>query len=501
MIKKQQVRCLRITDADNVGIAIESLSKGEFICMDGLPPFYLQENIPEGHKFALSSINSGETIIKYGVAVGRASLPIKCGEWVCSRNMVTNLSGINEYEYNPTPEIFAPIALEDRIFKGYRRKNGLVGIRNELWIIPTVGCVNGVAEQLAQLSRVEKPDYVDAVLAYPHNYGCSQLGEDHENTRKILRNMALHPNAGGVLLIGLGCENNQMSALLESLGDFDTKRIKFMECQKVKDEIGAGMALLRELFLAMAEDKREDSPFSKLRVGLKCGGSDGFSGITANPLVGQFSDFLVSQGGSAVLTEVPEMFGAETLLMNRCLNRHIFEKTVALINDFKHYFITNNQPIYENPSPGNKEGGITTLEEKSVGCTQKSGNSPIVDVLAYGDYIKVPGLSLLSAPGNDLVATTALAASGCQIILFTTGRGTPFGSFVPTCKISTNTNLYEKKRSWIDFDAGALLYGVKQEQLYNDLIEKVLEIANGSFTCNEKNGYRELAVFKTGVTL
>lgn len=500
-MNEQQIRYIRITVDDNVGVAVQPLSRGECIRIEGLTPFNLQENIPEGHKFAISSIDKGHTIIKYGFAIGRASSPIKCGEWVCSRNMTTNLSGIEEYAYNPVPKTFEPIASENRTFKGYRRKSGLVGIRNEVWIIPTVGCINGVVEQLARLGKIEKPDYVDTVLAYPHNYGCSQLGSDHENTRKILRNMVLHPNAGGILLVGLGCENNQLSALLDSLGDFDTRRIKFMECQKVKDEIESGRALLRELFLVMAKDKREETSLSKLRVGLKCGGSDGLSGITANPLVGQFSDFLVSQGGSAVLTEVPEMFGAENLLMNRCCDRRIFEKTVSLINDFKHYFIANNQPIYENPSPGNKEGGITTLEEKSIGCTQKSGTSPIVDVLAYGDRVRLPGLSLLSAPGNDLVATTALAASGCQIILFTTGRGTPFGSFVPTLKISTNTNLYRKKRRWIDFDAGALLYGVKQKQLCDELVEKVLDVANGSFTCNEENGYRELAIFKTGVTL
>ena len=372
-------------------------------------------------------------------------------------------------------------------------------MRNEIWIIPTVGCVNGVVNQLAESLRVETGcKDVDAIVAFPHNYGCSQLGNDHENTRKILRDMCLHPNAGAVLVVGLGCETNQPDAFREMLGDYDTERIRFMVTQRVHDEYEEGMKILRELYAIASQDKRVSVPLSELRVGLKCGGSDGFSGITANPMLGVFSDFLIAQGGTSVLTEVPEMFGAETQLMNRCDTVELFDKTVHLINDFKAYFIANKQPIYENPSPGNKAGGISTLEEKSLGCTQKCGKS---GVLMYGDRLKTRGLNLLSAPGNDLVAATALASAGCHMVLFTTGRGTPFGTYVPTVKVSTNTNLYNNKPGWIDFNAGTLVEGETMESLSNRFIDYIIEVASGRFTNNERKGYHEIAIFKTGVTL
>lgn len=491
---------IRIHDLDNVAVALSPLSKGENIRI-GKISFKLKEDVPAGHKFSLALLEKNEIIIKYGAPIGHALVRIEQGEWVSTRNIVTNLSSHLEYEYCPV-EISSYKKRNGLCsFKGFRRKNGSVGIRNEVWIIPTVGCVNGIAERLARKVYEGKPDCVDSVVAYPHNFGCSQLGDDHENTRKILRNMVVHPNAGGVLLIGLGCENNRLSSFLPMLGDFDSKRIKYIECQKSDDELEDGVELLQEIFDEMSGDRREDIPVSELKVGLKCGGSDGFSGITANPLVGRFSDFLISRGGSAVLTEVPEMFGAENLLMNRCKDESVFKKTVELINNFKDYFVSNNQPVYENPSPGNKDGGISTLEEKSLGCTQKSGSSEVVDVLDYGDRIRRAGLSLLNAPGNDLVASTALAASGCQLILFTTGRGTPFGTFVPTLKISTNSALYEAKRNWIDYDAGVLLDDIPMEQLCEELVRKIIDTANGAYTCNEKNGYRDFALFKTGVTL
>ena len=387
-------------------------------------------------------------------------------------------------------------------FKGYKRANGNAGVRNEIWIVPTVGCVNGTINSLAENLRAETQGKgVDAIVAYPHNYGCSQLGDDHENTRKILRDMIQHPNAGGVLVVGLGCENNQVKAFKELLGDYDQTRIKFMETQKIDDEYELGMDLLREIYEVVSKDVREEVSLSELKIGLKCGGSDGLSGITANPLLGVFSDFLIAQGGISVLTEVPEMFGAETILMNRCVNKIMFDRTVLLINDFKEYFAKNNQPIYENPSPGNKAGGISTLEEKSLGCTQKCGQSLVKDVLMYGEQIKTKGLNLLSAPGNDLVAATALASSGCQMVLFTTGRGTPFGTFVPTMKISTNTPLYERKKGWIDFNAGTIVENESIEQVNERFIDYVIRVASGELVNNEKKNYREIAIFKTGVTL
>ena len=391
----------------------------------------------------------------------------------------------------------------DLTFKGYRRKNGDVGIRNELWIVPTVGCVNGIAEIIIQEFKAEIGDIApfENIVVLKHQYGCSQLGDDHNHTKVILGNAIKHPNAGGVLVMGLGCENNELPELKASLGTYDKERTRFLVSQEVSNEIEAGVQALKEIYEAAKNDHREDVPLSELKIGLKCGGSDGFSGVTANPLLGRFSDFLVAQGGTTVLTEVPEMFGAEKILMERAKNEEVFQKIVHLINDFKQYFIDHKQPIYENPSPGNKAGGITTLEDKSLGCTQKAGSATVVDVLDYGGILKEKGLNLLSSPGNDLVASSALGAAGCQMVLFTTGRGTPFGSFVPTMKISTNTALFEKKRHWIDFDAGTLMGDMTFDEVLENFIQYIIQVASGEQVNNEKNNFRELAIFKTGVTL
>ena len=494
------MKYLKINPADNVAVALETLLPGEIISENQIS-IVVKEEIPVGHKVSLNALKINDNVVKYGNPIGHAVADISEGAWVNEKNIKTNLEGLLDYEYNPQ-EYIQNIESRNLTFKGYLRDNGDAGIRNEIWIIPTVGCVNGTINSLAEKLRNETGmKGVDAIIAYPHNYGCSQLGGDHENTRKVLRDMVLHPNAGGVLVVGLGCENNQVSAFKEFLGDVDTSRIKFMETQKVEDEYETGMELLREIYEIVSKDVRTDIPLSALKVGLKCGGSDGFSGITANPLLGVFSDFLIAQGGSSVLTEVPEMFGAETILMNRCLNRNLFDKTVSLINDFKDYFLQNNQPVYENPSPGNKAGGISTLEEKSMGCTQKCGNSLVKDVLLYGERITTSGLNLLSAPGNDLVAATALAASGCQIVLFTTGRGTPFGTFVPTMKISTNTALFERKKTWIDFNAGTIVENESINDVNERFIQYIIQVASGEQVNNEKKNYREIAIFKTGVTL
>lgn len=491
---------IKINPADNVVVAIDPMKAGEKITVDG-QDITLLSDVPAGHKIALKAFAADEHIIKYGCPIGHAREAIAQGAWVNEKNIKTNLDGLLEYTYNPV-SVKLDIPNKNLKFKGYRRKNGDVGIRNEIWIIPTVGCVNGVVNQLAEALRAETQGKgVDAIVAFPHNYGCSQLGNDHENTRKVLRDMVLHPNAGAVLVVGLGCENNQPDAFREMLGDYDTERVRFMVTQKVHDEFEEGMKILRELYGIASADQREDVPLSELRVGLKCGGSDGFSGITANPLLGVFSDFLIAQGGTSVLTEVPEMFGAETQLMNRCSNVALFDKTVHLINDFKEYFIANKQPIYENPSPGNKAGGISTLEEKSLGCTQKCGKSEVKDVLMYGDRLKTKGLNLLSAPGNDLVASTALASAGCHMVLFTTGRGTPFGTYVPTVKVSTNSNLFNNKPGWIDFNAGSLVEGESMDSLAERFIDFIIEVASGKETNNERKNYREIAIFKTGVTL
>ena len=494
-----QATFLKINPADSVVVCLEPKKKGEVIEVDGRT-ITVNQDTPAGHKVLIKDVAEGENIIKYGYPIGHAMQEMKAGDWVNENNLKTNLSGTLEYTYSPVNEPLS-IARENRTFKGYVRKNGDVGIRNEIWIVPTVGCVNGIAERLVKQLRSEINGGVDAVYAWHHNYGCSQLSEDHENTRKVLRDICLHPNAGAVLVLSLGCENNQPEDFMAMLGDYDKDRIKLLVTQRVDDEMEAGMQILRELYAQASKDVRTEVPVSKLRVGLKCGGSDGFSGITANPLVGEFSDWLVAQSGTSVLTEVPEMFGAETILMNRCTSKELFNQTVSMVNNFKNYFLSHGEPVGENPSPGNKAGGISTLEDKALGCTQKCGKAPVSGVMEYGDRLQNPGLNLLSAPGNDLVASTALASCGCHLVLFTTGRGTPFGTFVPTMKIATNPDLARRKANWIDFSAGQLIEGRTMQELVPEFIDKVLSVASGVPAKNEENDYREISIFKNGVTL
>lgn len=492
---------IKINPKDSVVVCLQPKKRGETIEIDG-KTVTVNQDTPAGHKVLIVDAAEGTDIIKYGYPIGHAKQDLKAGDWVNENNLKTNLAGTLSYTYSPVDEKLS-IKNEHRTFKGYVRKNGEVGTRNEIWIVPTVGCVNGIAEKLATKLRTETNcEGVDSIYTWHHNYGCSQLSSDHENTRKVLRDITLHPNAGAVLVVGLGCENNQPDKFEELLGDYDHDRIKFLVVQKVEgDEISVGMDILRKLYNIAKDDRREEVSVSKLRVGLKCGGSDGFSGITANPLVGRFSDWIVAQGGTSILTEVPEMFGAETILMNRCKTEELFDKTVSMVNNFKEYFLSHGEPVGENPSPGNKAGGISTLEDKALGCTQKCGRAPVSGVLEYGDRLEVNGLNLLSAPGNDLVASTALASAGCQIVLFTTGRGTPFGTFVPTMKIATNPTLAARKPNWIDFSAGQLIEGKSWDEVVPAFIEKILAVASGELTRNEENDYREIAIFKNGVTL
>ena len=492
------MRYIKINPADNVAVALQDLAKGETV--EGV---VLRTDVPRGHKITLQDLKAGEDVIKYGFPIGHLTTDAPAGSLVDHACIKTNLEGLLDYTYSPAL-VEIPEASTRRTFMGFRRADGQVGIRNQIWVIPTVGCVNGICEQIVSRFRQELGDRessVDAIVAFPHNYGCSQLGEDHENTRKVLADMVHHPNVGGVLVVSLGCENNQLDAFRELVGTVDESRVKMFVCQQVDDEIRYGVDRLREIYETASRDRREEVPVSELKVGLKCGGSDGLSGITANPLLGVFSDWIVAQGGTTVLTEVPEMFGAETILMNRCQDETVFGETVHLINDFKEYFMKQGMPVYENPSPGNKAGGISTLEEKSLGCTQKCGTSIVRGVLKYAERIRVRGLNLLSAPGNDLVASTALAASGCQIVLFTTGRGTPFGSFVPTMKISTNPALAQAKPTWIDFNAGVLAQGEPMEEVAARFTDYVLAVASGESVNSEKHGIREIAIFKQGVTL
>lgn len=495
---------LKINDNDNVVVALQTIPQGESIAVGCTPNGEQQtvtavQEIPAGHKMAITDIPKGKEVIKYGYRIGNAVEDIKQGEWIHTHNVKTALGDLLEYSYDPTP--VEETHTEDATFMGFNRPDGKVGVRNEIWVIPTVGCVNNVATAIAKQANAFVKGSVEEVIAFPHPYGCSQMGDDQEHTRKILADLINHPNAGGVLVLGLGCENSNIDVLKPYIGDYDENRVKFLVAQESDDEIADAVEIIKGLIDYAAGFEREPVSVSKLVIGMKCGGSDGLSGITANPLVGRFSDILISKGGTTILTEVPEMFGAETILMNRCANEELFHKTVDLINDFKNYFKSHNQTIYENPSPGNKKGGISTLEDKSLGCTQKSGSALVKGVLAYGETVKTPGLNLLSAPGNDLVAATALAAAGAHIVLFTTGRGTPFASPVPTMKIATNSRLANKKSNWIDFNAGVLVEDKTMAEEAQNLFDYVVKVASGTKVCSEAAGFHDMAIFKQGVTL
>lgn len=497
MIKSDKL--IQIHEQDNVAVAMKPVAQGETVSLGGYT-VTAREEIDKGHKIAFRDIPQGENIIKYGFPIGHAKAPIQAGDYIHTHNIKTNLDGVLEYTYEPQLAEEQPKRHAE--FMGYVRSNGEVGIRNEIWIVNTVGCVNKTSEILAKEANRQFEGRTDGVFAYTHPFGCSQLGDDHVMTQKVLADMVKHPNAAGVLVLGLGCENNNIPEFKKMLGEYDEKRVRFLSTQDVNDELEAGLEIIEELVEYAETFKRQPVPASKLIVGLKCGGSDAFSGITGNPLLGEFSDILISHGGTSILTEVPEMFGAETILMNRCVDESVFDKTVHLINDFKEYYIRYNQVVYENPSPGNKKGGISTLEEKSLGCTQKGGTSSVVDVLQYGNRVTKPGLNLLQGPGNDIVAVTALMAAGAHIILFTTGRGTPVGAPVPTVKVSTNSDLYNRKGNWIDFNAGQLLEGKDMPTVREEFFQFVLNIASGEQQArNEVNGYREISIFKDGVTL
>ncbi len=493
-------KVLHIHPADNVVVALQPIAKGTTVAYSADAPVIAQEDIPQGHKMAIKPIAKGENVIKYGFAIGHTTAAVQPGMWLHTHNVHTNLSGETEYSYHPKVH-FLP-KQKPGTFQGYRRENGQVGIRNEIWILPTVGCVNDCAKALAQRNQDLVTGTIDGLYAFTHPFGCSQTGHDHAQTRKLLASLVRHPNAGAVLVLGLGCENLTHEQFLQELGAYDPRRVKFLTCQEVDDELEAGRALLKELADYARQFQREPISADELVVGMKCGGSDGLSGITANPVIGRFSDLLCAQGGSTVLTEVPEMFGAEGFLMDRCVNEEVFGKAVAMINGFKQYFLSHNEVVYDNPSPGNKQGGITTLEDKSCGCVQKGGSAPIMDVIGYGDAVRTKGLNLLYGPGNDLVSTTALTAAGAHLILFSTGRGTPFGAPAPTVKIATNTQLAEKKKTWIDFNAGVVADGTRTlDEAAQDLMEKVLLVASGQKTKAEEKGFREISIFKDGVVL
>jgi len=494
----------RIDPADDVAVAIRQLEAGETVSVgDSSGLIQVRELIPRGHKLAIRKISAGEPVRKYGWPIGQAKRDIPAGSLVHTENLTTLLTGLDRYEYQPAPPLrgIASGFEQPLEFMGYRRRNGRVGTRNEIWVVSTVGCVTRTAERIARLGSERFAGHVDGIHALTHPFGCSQLGDDLAHTRRILASLIVHPNAGGVLVVGLGCESNQLDKLLAEAGDYDRSRVRAFSAQASDDEIEDGLAALEELVQIAECDEREACPLSSLSIGLKCGGSDGFSGITANPLVGRIADQVSAAGGTPILTEIPEVFGAERLLMRRAVDAGVFEDVVSVVNRFKQYFLDHGQPIYENPSPGNIAGGITTLEEKSLGAVQKGGRAPVSQVLLYGQRAGRPGLALLEAPGNDAVSSTALVAAGATILLFTTGRGTPLGFPVPTLKIASNSALAHKKPRWIDFDAGRLLEGSNMDQAAQQLMQLIIETASGKPARNELNDEREIAIWKTGVVL
>jgi altronate hydrolase len=491
----------RIAPEDDVAVALADLEPGAHTGIDGTP-LDITEPIPRGHKVALRDIAAGETVRKLGWPIGRTTRDIARGSHVHTHNLATALSGLSEYAFAPraAPGPDDPRAA-DRTFMGYRRADGRVGTRNEIWILCTVGCVARTAERIARIGSERFAGRIDGVHAFTHPFGCSQLGDDLAHTRSVLASLAAHPNAGGVLIVGLGCESNQLDKLLPEIGRADLSRLRAFTAQATEDETEQGLAALEELVAVAERDRREPCPVAELTVGLKCGGSDSFSGMTANPLVGFVADRVCAGGGTAILTEIPEVFGAEHLLMERAVDERVFRDVVALVNDFKRYFLEHGQPISENPSPGNIAGGITTLEEKSLGAVQKGGHAPLTQVLRYGTRVARPGLALLEAPGNDAVSSTALVAAGATIVLFTTGRGTPLGFPAPTLKISSNSALARKKPRWIDFDAGVVLAGESVAEAGEQLLQLVLDTASGKPARNETNDEREISIWKSGVTL
>jgi altronate hydrolase len=487
-----------IDPADDVAVALRSIEAGEAIKL-GERLLTVNEPVSRGHKLAVRAIAAGDPVRRYGWPIGTATRAIAVGTHVHSHNIATNLKAEEPYAYAPG-SARAGVPDDRWTFQGYRRADGSVGTRNEIWVIPTVGCVARTAERAAKQAAARHAGQVDDILAFPHPLGCSQLGDDLDGTARLLAALASSPNAGGVLLIGLGCEENQLSALLDRIPAERRDRVRSVGAQLSADEYAAAETAIDELVALAAQDRRETVGIGALRLGLKCGGSDGLSGITANPLIGRAADVVTAAGGQAILTEIPEIFGAERLLMARATDETVFDALVALVNRFKRYFIDHGEPISENPSPGNVAGGITTLEEKSLGAVQKGGHAPVVDVLAYGERLKRPGLTLLEAPGNDAVSTTALAAAGATLTLFSTGRGTPLGSPIPTMKLATNHDLATRKPGWIDFDAGVVLDD-GLDAATDALMARICAVASGEPARNERNGERDIAIWKRGVTL
>jgi len=493
-----QYPLLRVHSADTVAVALRPIAPGETVDIHGRSLTAAQA-IPQGHKIALIAHAAQDPVVKYGLPIGRATQPIAAGAHVHDHNLATALAGERAYD-RAASATAAPRAASAKSWSGYLRADGQAATRNEIWILPTVGCVGMVAEQIARAAQARHAGRVDGIHAFTHPHGCSQLGDDLAGTRALLAGLAAHPNAGGVLLLGLGCESNQLAALMAAIPADARGKVHTLSAQSVQDEMSAAMEIIDAMVDDIAGSPRVDLPLSALRIGLKCGGSDGLSGLTANPLLGRLTETLTAAGGSVILTEIPEIFGAEAALLNRATSGAVFDDAAGLINRFKRYYLDQGLPVSENPSPGNIAGGITTLEEKSAGAVQKAGGAALTDVIGYGAQARRPGVTLLEAPGNDAVSSTALSAAGAHVILFTTGRGTPLGFPVPTVKVASNEALAAAKPHWIDFDASAVL-GSGTAAVDDAFLDCVLAVASGSETAAERHGQRAIAIWKRGVTL
>lgn len=488
---------------DNVVVARTPIPCGTTLTIDHRT-FVATQDIPPGHKVAVAEIASSSPVVKYGQIIGYASASIASGDWVHVHNLVAKRS---EFNYDFSTEL-CPAPTPDRIrtFQGYKRTDGQFGTRNYVALISTVNCsattARYVAAELAKTDLTPFPN-VDGIVPLVHKGGCAMSfgGEDHLQLNRTLAGFATHPNIAACLILGLGCETAQASHLQRehgliqlgshsSLGNVDRPMIvNIQEVGGVRKTVDHVVGILRDLLPAANDVRREPLPVSRLKVALECGGSDGNSGITANPALGVASDLLVAQGGTVILSETPEIYGAEQMLTKRAVNRSVGEKLLERIRWWEDYAQRHNASIDNNPSVGNKLGGLTTIFEKSLGAIAKAGTTPLQAVYRYAEPINEPGFVIMDSPGFDPASVTGKVASGAQIVVFTTGRGSCFGCKPsPTIKVATNTPMFNRMRDDMDIDAGRILDGTSVQAVGEEIFERIIATASGSPTLSESQG-------------
>ncbi len=482
---------IRLDADDNVVTATHALEVGVEVA-DGKKTIQL---IPSGHKVAIRAIPKGDQIRKYAQMIGVASDHIAPGEHVHTHNcdfVATN----QNYEFGTDMRDVTPATGDT--FMGYKRENGAVGTRNYIAIVTSVNCSATAARRIADAFGPEElaayPN-VDGVVAFVHGTGCGMAsdGDGFEALQRVMWGYAKHPNHAGVLMVGLGCEMNQIDWLLEAYGLKASETFQVMNIQNVaglQKTIDMGIAKVRAMLPIANEAKREPCPVSDLKVALQCGGSDAWSGITANPALGYACDLLAAQGGTGVLAETPEIYGAEHLLTRRAVSEDVGKKLIGLVEWWKDYTARNKGSMDNNPSPGNKKGGLTTILEKSLGAAAKGGTSPLTGVYKYAEPVTAKGFTFMDSPGYDPASVTGQIAGGCQVVVFTTGRGSAFGSKPsPTIKVSTNTTMYERMTDDMDVNAGDMLLGdVTLEEKGREIYEMILRVASGEASKSEAQG-------------